>query len=308
MAQGGRRGGTDGRETGSWGGAGMGGWFKRLGLVVAVAALGVGGTGCASQESMDDLRQTNRSLANQLAQTRAELDEIQASAASDANYRSAAGSTVSELQAANVRLQRELDAANQAYRDLENRISNIEFAPLNPETDRALAQLAAQYPQLLRYDSARGMIRFASDLTFASGSAEVQGTARASLQALGNILNSNAAMGYDVIIVGHTDAQRPSASTQQRHPTNMHLSCHRAIAVRDALASLGVAGPRMQAAGWGENRPVAPSGPNGNTPENRRVEIYLTNSTGGTYAGVGSTSNSIGIDSATPPAQIDPTK
>ena len=93
------------------------------------------------------------------------------------------GSTVAELQAANARLQRELDAANNAYRALEGRIANIQFAPLNPETDRALAQLASQYPNLLRYDASRGMLRFASDMTFASGSADVQDAAQASLRA-----------------------------------------------------------------------------------------------------------------------------
>lgn len=282
--------------------------MMRVGALVALAAVGIGGGlgGCASQESVDGMQETNRSLANQLAQVRAELDECRAGAASDANYRSAAGSTVAEMQAANARLQRELDAANDAYRNLESRIAGIEFAPLNEQTDRALAQLAAQYPQLLRYDSARGMIRFASDLTFASGSADVQDTARASLNALGQILNSSAAIGYDVIVVGHTDAQRISAATAPKHPTNMHLSCHRAIAVRDALASMGVAGGRMQAAGWGENRPAVPNAANGNTPENRRVEIYLTNATGGSYAGV--TTNEMGIDAATPPSRVDPTK
>lgn len=285
------------------------GRMRRLGMLVAAAAalLGAGLGGCASQDSMAELQDTNRSLTNQLAQLRTELDECRASAMSDANYRSAAGSTVSELQAANTRLQRELDMANEAYRNLEGRIASIEFAPLDPETDRALAQLAAQYPNLLRYDSARGMIRFASDLTFASGSADVQDSARASLSALSNILNSNAAMGYDVIIVGHTDAQAISSNTAQRHPTNMHLSCHRAISVRSALSSMGVAAQRMQAAGWGETRPAAPNGPGGNTPENRRVEIYLTHSTGGSYAGA-PTTNEAAIDSARPPAQVDPTK
>lgn len=277
--------------------------FARL-AAVGVLALGLGG--CASQETVDRTNNTNRSLANQLAQVRAELDECRAASASDANYRSAAGSTVAELQAANARLQRELDAANNAYRALEGRIANIQFAPLNPETDRALAQLASQYPNLLRYDASRGMLRFASDMTFASGSADVQDAAQASLRALSNILNSSSASGYDVIIVGHTDSQRVSASTAQRHPTNMHLSCHRAIAVRDVLGSLGVAHARMQAAGWGENRPAVPNTPTGNTPENRRVEVYLTNSTAGTLAGVNS--SMISPDHEAPPARIDPTK
>ena len=44
---------------------------------------------------------------------------------------------------------------------------------LDPATDQALRDLAAQYPDLVVYDPDRGMIRFTSDLTFGSGSAEV---------------------------------------------------------------------------------------------------------------------------------------
>jgi hypothetical protein len=60
-----------------------------------------------------------------------------------------------------------------------------------------------------------------------------------------------------------------------QHPTNMHLSAHRAISVRDALVSDGVTANRMQVAGYGEFRPIVPNGANG-AAQNRRVEIFLT--------------------------------
>jgi flagellar motor protein MotB len=65
-----------------------------------------------------------------------------------------------------------------------------------------------------------------------------------------------------------------------RHPTNRHLSAHRAIAVARALEQGGVPGDRIMIAGWGEYRPTAPNNPRGGTPANRRVEIYLVASTG----------------------------
>jgi chemotaxis protein MotB len=81
------------------------------------------------------------------------------------------------------------------------------------------------------------------------------------------------------MIMGHTDAQKISPGTAQRHPTNVHLSAHRAISVRSALGSMGVPSDKMFVAGWGEFRPVAANGPKGECAANRRVEIYLTHAT-----------------------------
>ena len=70
------------------------------------------------------------------------------------------------------------------------------------------------------------------------------------------------------------------AITANKHPTNMHLSCHRAISVRKELMAMGVPADKMQAAGWGETRPYVPNTSSGNTPQNRRVEIYLARARG----------------------------
>ena len=147
------------------------------------------------------------------------------------------------------------------------------------------------------------MLRFASDLTFDSGSDIVKDQAKQALSALGNILKSSAASPYEVFIVGHTDSQRISGGTAQRHPTNMHLSCHRAIAVRSALAGMGVPADKMFAAGWGENRPAVPNTGNGNTPANRRVEIFLTRSTASSMGGEIDTPTTATPDRETPPAR-----
>ena len=54
----------------------------------------------------------------------------------------------------------------------------------------------------------------------------------------------------------------------------MHLSVHRAISVRKALAGAGVEPARIQVAGYGEFRPIVPNGPKG-AAENRRVDLIL---------------------------------
>ena len=77
-------------------------------------------------------------------------------------------------------------------------------------------------------------------------------------------------------MVGHTDNMPISKpDTRAKHPTNMHLSTHRAISVRDALVADGITANRVQVAGYGEFRPVAENGTRGSAT-NRRVEIFLT--------------------------------
>ncbi|MBZ0171420.1 MAG: OmpA family protein, partial [Phycisphaerales bacterium] len=159
--------------------------------------------------------------------------------------------------------------------DLESRLDNMEFTQLDPVTDDALRRLAGRHSDLVRYDPDRGMLQFASDLTFDSGSDAVKQQAMSSLSALAGILKSPEASGYDTRIVGHTDSQPLSANTRKRYPSNMHLSTYRAISVRNELIKLGVPAARMLAAGWGEYRPAVQNTQSGNTPANRRVEIYL---------------------------------
>jgi chemotaxis protein MotB len=215
---------------------------------------------------VQDLRRQNQELSSELSMVQKD--------------RTAKESLISEQNSQLARLKDELRKMGVNYDDLTKRMAGIGLSPLDKETDDALAALAAQYPDLIRYDQQRGMLRFASDLTFASGQDSVQENARQSLQALGRILSSGPAAQYEVMIMGHTDAQPISSGTARNHPTNMHLSAHRAIAVRNVLAQIGVPQEKMFVAGWGEFRPAVPnSGPKGNTPQNRRVEIYLTRPT-----------------------------
>lgn len=251
---------------------------RRAGALTLAAVLGAGGAGvgCASQTEYDGLYEANISLRNRNEELLRQIEQVQGENERLLGSSGAAGELVQELRSENNRLRDENARLESDLRALGDRIANLQIQPLDPVTDAALSDLAAQYPDLILYDADRGMLRFSSDLTFASGSADVQPGAQASLRALAGVLSSQAAAGYAVEVVGHTDAQRISANTARRHPTNMHLSCHRAISVRSELVGLGVAPDRLKAAGWGEHRPVVPNTGNGNTPQNRRVEVFLT--------------------------------
>jgi chemotaxis protein MotB len=131
----------------------------------------------------------------------------------------------------------------------------------------------AKDKDIVSYDSAKGVVKFKSDLTFESGSDKVSPAAAEALKSLSTILNTDAARDFDVIVAGHTDDVRIARSaTREKHPTNWHLSAHRAISVLDIMTKDGIAPERLSVRGFGEYRPLEANKPNS---QNRRVEIYI---------------------------------
>ncbi len=245
----------------------------RNGLILVTAGALL--TGCVNRGTYDELADAQRTTMERNEAMKADLSNKENEIRVLREQLTRSESLSSELRGTVNRLRDQLSKAEQSLLAFGERLGSAQIAALDPETDRALARLANENPNLIRYDSARGMLRFASDLTFDSGQDVVKGEAKQSLGALANVLKSASATAYEVHVVGHTDAQPISSGTAQRHPTNTHLSCHRAIAVRRELISMGVAADRLLAAGWGETRPAVPNNANGNTPANRRVEIFV---------------------------------
>ena len=135
----------------------------------------------------------------------------------------------------------------------------------------------AKGSDMVTYDSSRGIVKFKSDLLFEKGSDAVASTAAEAVKSLCDILNTEEAKKFDIIIAGHTDdipVLKPA--TREKHPSNWYLSAHRAISVLDVMAKNNIAADRMSIRGFGEYRPIAENKPNkqGN-PQNRRVEIYI---------------------------------
>ena len=249
-----------------------------LGAAMLVGSLG----GCAANQRYEQLDAAYRATLSRNQELQQELDALQREMDMLSARIRESDSAFGGATETNAQLRAELLRLQERYRQLESRLANLDFTALNPETDAALRELARQHPNLITYDARRGMLRFASDLTFALGSVEVQPQATQSLQALARVLQGAAATGYDLRIVGHTDNVPIGSATAQRHPTNTHLSAHRAIAVRDVLATAGISRNRMEVAGWGENRPAVPNrAGRGGTVENRRVEIFLVPASGG---------------------------
>ena len=96
----------------------------------------------------------------------------------------------------------------------------------------------ARIPDLVDFDSARGVVKFKSDVTFATGSAEVTPKAQEVITRFAQILNSAAASNYELMVVGHTDNQRVDelrGRLPSGHKDNWYLSAHRAISVSETL-------------------------------------------------------------------------
>ena len=65
------------------------------------------------------------------------------------------------------------------------------------------------------FDSARGIVKFKSDITFTSGSADLTPRAAEAISRFAGILNSAAAGGYELQVAGHTDNQQVRRRTRR---------------------------------------------------------------------------------------------
>lgn len=236
----------------------------------------LGCLGCVSQKERDDLQTSYRRAQEHIEELKARLEESQARIAA----LEAAKGGDPELAEKLARAQMENAEYARRLAALEDQIRRMGLGPIDPVVDAALIELAKQYPDLMSYDSSRGMIRMSSDLTFALGSADVSDRAKASLSRLAQVLNTPAASKYEVRTVGHTDnVPVTSAAGRQRFGDNWGLSTARAISVMKALKAAGVSESRMGVGGYGEMRPVvanpAVGGRSRGAEANRRVEIYL---------------------------------
>jgi len=281
--------------------------IKRMAITTTLVAIAGLGTGCVSQGEYDKLWETNRSLTNRNMELQGQVDSMSSANSALSGSAGSAGSVISQLESDNANLRSQLMGAQDALNGIEDRMNSLSIVSLDPATDRALRELASQYPDMIVYDADRSMLRFASDLTFGSGSDSIQSSAGNGLATLAGVLNSGSAAGYDIQIVGHTDDEKPGSNTRRNHPTNMHLAAHRAISVRNALGNAGVPWERMSAMGWGEHRPVVANNAGKGTAANRRVEIFLVNSTGVDFSTADVPTE---IDTFDAPASsgIDPTK
>ena len=108
-----------------------------------------------------------------------------------------------------------------------------------------------------------------SDISFDTGRYDIRPNFRYVLDSFADGLNRNP--GTLVRIVGHTDSTGSDA-------INNPLSVNRANATREYLTMRGVQFNRIHTEGRGSYEPIASNGTNDGRSRNRRVEIYVSES------------------------------
>jgi len=252
-------------------------WIVKLSSVVLVCACIVLASGCNSQ--LKDLRIQNETQQKRIDQLQAEVSakslELEQLNRQLDDARKKGGIEVETLEQKIAALKEDLAKKNELITSLQQKLL-YGGAALPVELSTKLEDFAKQY-DLVTFDANRGIVKFKSDLLFELGSDKVAAEAIKAVQSLCEILNSEEAKGFDIIIAGHTDdipIEKPA--TREKHPTNWYLSVHRSISVLDVMAENKIDHKRMSVRGFGEYRPVAENKPGkkGN-PLNRRVEIYI---------------------------------
>jgi outer membrane protein OmpA-like peptidoglycan-associated protein len=101
---------------------------------------------------------------------------------------------------------------------------------------------------------------------FRTGSAELDTKSEPLLKSVADI--ANRCPSVKIEITGHTDSVGSKDA-------NQHLSAERAQSVAKFLVQQGVASPRIDTAGLGDTRPVAPNDSDANRAKNRRIEFRV---------------------------------
>ncbi len=243
-------------------------------LAIGVVAAVLLSAGCVGQQRYDKLKLANQKQKERLAELRSRIKKVQAKIDRLEGKPSERAELISELEKELSNLRAELKKKRQKYRRLKKQ--QPEKVALPQPVDEALRKFAKEHSDLVEYKPSMGMVKFRSDLTFGLGSAQLSEKARGSLREFAKILLSPKASDYEARVVGHTDSVPiVQESTKQKHPTQWHLSIHRAIAVRDALENAGVPPVRTSVKGYSMYRPLVENDPKQGAKKNRRVEIFL---------------------------------
>ncbi len=246
-------------------------------LTAVVSLLAAGCTPTSEQRDQDfqlqKLERENNRLSRELSTERARAlvlekriaaEETQwaANRAEMATYREEIDSLRRENQQLHAKIRESL------FRPVER--PDVSISPLPDEVDRDLMSWSQRFANRVSYDRGRGAVSFANDELFETGSDTVREDARMALNDLAGIL-ATLPDDYEVVVVGHTDNVPISKpETLAVHPSNWHLSVHRAVAVKDVLVHSGFSADRLGVMGYGPHRPVSDD-----RAQNRRVEIFI---------------------------------
>jgi len=201
----------------------------------------------------------------------------------DRAYRDA----LAEQSAENKRLREERTQIKGENRDLTYQKASLESAVAEANAKlletpaRDTSSNAKKFPDLdsagVGYGLRNGemVLTMSSDITFASGKAELSKAGRSALNSVAKALTKEYP-DAEYWIVGHTDSDPISKA---KFGTNRELSLARSMAVLHYLVEEAeVPDQQCVIAGWGQYRPVAEGKSAAAKSKNRRVEIVVRHS------------------------------
>ena len=256
--------------------------MARMSHWIGFALLSFSLVGCVSQEKYNALKLDRDQLAERLGQSDSQISSltVERDAYKSQREQLIAGGSNSQALVANLTqqlaaMQSQYDALNKQYEDALRNAGQVTMLP--PQVTDALTEFARQNQDLVDFDSARGIVKFKSDITFSSGQAEITPRAEEAISRFASILNSAACSGYELQVAGHTDNQRVmhEATLHAGHKDNWYLSAHRAIEVSAALQKNGVSPARLAIMGYADQHPIADNSTTGGRAQNRRVEVLI---------------------------------
>ena len=215
---------------------------RRAGMLASAAAA----TEAQRQAAADTANEASREAASASAQATVAAAAASAQATVVAAQTAAASTlAATELATETERQKSATEAAVAARRDL-------------------LGRLNAALPTR---ESSRGLISEIGGVLFATGTADINASARENLAKFSGIVASYPGLRFNV--EGHTDSTGSVA-------TNQELSMQRAITVRNYLIAQGVPASSIDVAGLGSSTPLADNATTDGRSRNRRVEIVLS--------------------------------
>lgn len=205
-----------------------------------------------------------------VAMRKAQLAEVQGRVSQNEKRLEDLEKNMSQAQAA------ELAKLRGDFKTQQSQLATAEAA--RKEAERRAEQAAADLARIASVkQESRGMvITLSGEVLFTSGKSELLPAAQAKLTEVANALTQQNP-DATIVVEGHTDAQGSQTF-------NLDLSTRRAQAVRDYLASHGVASDRIRAEGLGFSRPIADNKTAEGRANNRRVEIVVQPQSGATTA------------------------
>ena len=261
-------------------------------FVMAMMAVALMATSCASKKDLQNCQSENRELTANYQATKEKLAAAEASLAAAQEQLSSTKKDYAELQNS---LDKSLTNANQNNISIEKLVDQINesnqyirhLVEVKSKSDSLNMVLTNNLTRSLSREEMKEVdvqvmkgvvyISLADNMLYQSGSYEVNSRAKETLSKIAKIIQDY--KDYDVLIEGNTD-NVPVSTTSAKMKNirnNWDLSALRASSVVQYLQdNFGVSPKRMTAGGRGEYNPVTTNDTEVGKMRNRRTQIIIT--------------------------------